>query len=178
MNTYIKGNLWALAEFEFPINCIMVEIRSSFIHPTTTNLHCRYLDSPPTTRNRTEVSPSPLLSDVGSNQTISTHSEIRTHCICPSPFQRDVGSSSSLNEGFGEREAQGGTQGVGGPYSEPQQWIMMNVVVHFPFPHSFHLTDISAYKCLSYWRDVCLSWWIQGFWKCRSQPNDLKIHDD
>ena len=118
----------------------MVEIHSSFIHPTTTNLHCRYLDSPPTTHNRMEVSPSPLLRDVGSNQIISTHSEIQTCCICPSPFQRDVGGSSSLNEGFGEREAQGGTQGVGGLDGASSKRTTIKIVVRFLLSISPRLT--------------------------------------
>jgi len=33
----------------------------------------------------------------------------------PSPFQRDVGGLFSLDKGFGEEDAQGETQEVGGP---------------------------------------------------------------
>ena len=73
--------------------------------------------------------------DVGSNQTTSTHSKIRTRCIRPSPFQRDVGGSSLLDEGFRERETQGGTHCVGGPSSASQQRTTMNIVVRFL--HSF-----------------------------------------
>ena len=38
-------------------------------------------------------------------------------CIRPSPFQRDVGGSSSLDGGMGVGGTQGGTQDVGGPCS-------------------------------------------------------------
>jgi len=50
-------------------------------------------------------------------------------------FQRDVGSSSSLDKGFRERKPQGGTQCVGGPSSASQQRTKMNIVVRFL--HSF-----------------------------------------
>ena len=70
----------------------MVEIHSSSTHPTTTNLYHRHFDSRPTTRSRTEASPSPLLRDVGSKlpQLTQKHGPC---CI-------RVCGSSSLNGGI------------------------------------------------------------------------------
>ena len=69
-------------------------------------------------------------------------SKLGLRYIRPSPFQRDVGGSSSLDVGIGEGKTQGGTQGVGGPYSASRKRTMMNVVVRFLhfFVHSIQLT--------------------------------------
>jgi hypothetical protein len=49
----------------------------------------------------------------------------------PSPLQRDVGSSSSLDRGFWERGTPGGTQEVGGPRGASRKRAMTYVMVHF-----------------------------------------------
>jgi hypothetical protein len=51
--------------------------------------------------------------------------------ICPSPFQRDVGSASSLDGGTGEVERQGGTQEMGGPTGTSHERSTMKVVLRF-----------------------------------------------
>ena len=49
----------------------------------------------------------------------------------PSPFHRDVGSSSSLDGGIGEGDTWGRTQSIGGSASKSTKWTMMNIMVCF-----------------------------------------------
>ena len=67
-------------------------------------------------------------------------SKLGPHCICPSPFQRDVGGSSSLDGGMGE--TQGGIWGGGGPFSASGKRTTTFIVVCFlhSFVHTIHLT--------------------------------------
>ena len=68
-----------------------------------------------------ESGPFPLLRDVGKIQMPLLTEKPGRRCICPSPFQRDVGGFCWLDGGMGEGETRGGTQGVGGPSSMSTQ---------------------------------------------------------
>ena len=84
-----------------------------FVHPHPSYYHhfrLPHLDLPSTTPSWLAMSPSPPLRDVGSNSNPSTHSEMPTPLLPPSPFQRDMGGSISLDEGSGEGETWGETQ--------------------------------------------------------------------
>ena len=61
--------------------------------------------------------PSPLFRDVGPTDNDSTHLRSEDVPARPSPFQRDVGGSCSLDEGIGEGDTRGRTQVFGGAYS-------------------------------------------------------------
>jgi len=88
--------------------------------------------SPPiplsTTRDNPESGPSPLLRDVGPIFNASKHRDTKSNCTCPSPSQRDVGGSLSLNKGFGQGDTQGETQEVGGPASASRKRAMMKAL--------------------------------------------------
>ena len=97
--------------------------------------------SPSSSRRNPEMSPSPLLRDVGSSSGIP-NSLGNANPAASSPFQRDVDGSSSLDGGMREVDTRGGTQGMGGPASASRKRTTMNVVVRFLhfFVHSIELT--------------------------------------
>ena len=91
--------------------------------------------SPPiplsTIHDNPESGPSPLLRDVGLILNSGKHRDMKSNCTCPSPSQRDVGGSLSLNEGFEEGETQGETQEMVGLASASRKRAMMEVIVRF-----------------------------------------------
>jgi len=113
--------------------------RFSFIlYPTTHHLHPRHLNSHSITRINPYGSPAPLLRDVGpitnvtSKRTTSDPSRTR-----PSPLQRDVGGSWSIDGGVGDGEMRGGTQELGGPSSASRKRSTTFIVVRFRLSFSF-----------------------------------------
>ena len=121
-----------------PINPIMVDMCSSSTHPTTTpsafptSIHHQLHEN---AQKR-----APPLSWGMWAQIITQHiQKCGPHCICPSPFQRDVGGSRG-GRWMGKRDIQAEAQVVGGPSGVSSKWTTMNIMVRF-LPSSFILSS-------------------------------------
>jgi len=107
MRTYVNRNLW---QYERSFNPTSTASRLMSVHPPH-RLRPLQLNSLPTTCNHLAKSPSPLLRDVGLiDSAPSRYRNTDPSHICPSPLQRDVGGSTTLDGGVRERWTQGGAK--------------------------------------------------------------------
>ena len=149
MSTYIIHNLYCIAEFQFHINHITVDIcLFSTIPPPTifivsTSFHIQL-------HSTTQKGAHPLSWGMWTQITNPQLTSVRMHAHLPLPFPKGCGPAHSQSMEEWEREKhEGGPKKWEAhqvhPYNKPQQklWFI------FPFFHSFHQTDhLSAQQLL------------------------------